>query len=62
MSVASNAGNVGAAIRQVHPFAVDVSSGVEARDPEGKLLKGIKDPSLIAAFIEEVRNADVRSA
>jgi phosphoribosylanthranilate isomerase len=57
-----HAGNVGAAIRQVHPWAVDVSSGVEARDPEGKLRKGIKDPSLIAAFIEEVRNADVRSA
>ena len=57
-----HAGNVGAAIRQVHPWAVDVSSGVEARDPEGKLRKGIKDPSLTAAFIEEVRNADVRSA
>jgi len=41
---------------------VDVSSGVEATGPDGKACKGIKDPSRIAAFIEEVRNADVRSA
>lgn len=57
-----HAGNVAAAIRQVRPWGVDVSSGVEAKDSTGKLLKGIKDPSRIAAFIEEVRNADVRSA
>jgi phosphoribosylanthranilate isomerase len=57
-----HAGNVGAAIRAVRPWAVDVSSGVEARGPDGRALKGIKDPSRIAAFIEEVRNADVRSA
>jgi phosphoribosylanthranilate isomerase len=46
--------NVGDAIRAVRPWAVDVSSGVE----QGK---GIKDPVKIAAFMEEVRNADVRS-
>lgn len=46
-----HAGNVGDAIRRAHPFAVDVSSGVEAA-------KGIKDAVKIAAFIQGVRNAD----
>jgi phosphoribosylanthranilate isomerase len=54
-----HAGNVAAAIRAVRPWAVDVSSGVEAPGPDGRAMKGIKDPSRIAAFIEEVRNADV---
>jgi phosphoribosylanthranilate isomerase len=56
-----HAGNVRAAIRKLRPWAVDVSSGVEQQDAAGKAMKGIKDPSRIVAFIEEVRNADVRS-
>lgn len=50
--------NVGDAIRAVRPWAVDVSSGVEERDSDGKTRRGIKDAARIAAFIEGVRNAD----
>ena len=52
-------GNVGEAVRRVRPWAVDVSSGVERLGADGKPEKGIKDPARIAAFIEEVRHADV---
>ncbi|MCB2192220.1 MAG: phosphoribosylanthranilate isomerase [Deltaproteobacteria bacterium] len=40
--------NVGRAIKQVQPFAVDVSSGVEKQ-------KGVKDHERIASFIAQAR-------
>jgi phosphoribosylanthranilate isomerase len=50
-----HAGNVIEGIRQVRPWAVDVSSGVE-------VAKGIKDAALIRRFCEAVREADARIA
>ncbi|MBI4189517.1 MAG: phosphoribosylanthranilate isomerase [Betaproteobacteria bacterium] len=47
-----NPENVADAIRHVRPWAVDVSSGVETSP-------GVKDPLKIAAFMNEVRSADV---
>ncbi|WP_138516690.1 phosphoribosylanthranilate isomerase [Rhodoferax bucti] len=54
--------NVGDGITSVRPrcksLAVDVSSGVEAEDADGKPIKGIKDPEKIRQFVAAVRAAD----
>jgi phosphoribosylanthranilate isomerase len=46
-----NADNVGLAIRTIRPYAVDVSSGVEAEP-------GIKDATKLNAFVMAVREAE----
>jgi phosphoribosylanthranilate isomerase len=43
-----NAGNVCTVIQDLHPFGVDVSSGVE--------MDGVKDLGLMQKFIEKVRS------
>ena len=43
--------NVGQAVREVRPWAVDVSSGVEAS-------RGVKDPRKIVEFIRSVQSED----
>jgi phosphoribosylanthranilate isomerase len=43
-------GNVAQAVREVRPAGVDLSSGVE-------LIKGKKDPALVKALVENLRNA-----
>jgi phosphoribosylanthranilate isomerase len=43
--------NIAEAIRQVRPWGVDVSSGVESQ-------RGVKDPNRIAAFVNAVRELE----
>ena len=50
-----HAGNVIDGIRQLRPWAVDVSSGVESA-------RGVKDAAAIRRFCEAVREADARCA
>ena len=45
--------NVGSVVERFSPYAVDVSSGVEARVCE-------KSPTKVAAFVRAVREADMR--
>lgn len=49
-----HAENVARAIRIAHPYAVDVSSGIESKP-------GVKDSGKMEAFVRQVRDADSRS-
>lgn len=48
--------NVGNAVKQVQPYGVDVSGGIELV-VDKKQAKGIKDAAIMAAFVKEVVNA-----
>jgi phosphoribosylanthranilate isomerase len=50
-----SAQNVAQGIALLKPWAVDVSSGIEAQDAQAEPLKGVKDPTKMAAFIAAVR-------
>lgn len=50
-----SADNVAEAIKTLHPWAVDVSSGIES-DP--RVAPAVKDSGKMAAFVDAVRRAD----
>jgi phosphoribosylanthranilate isomerase len=50
-----DASNVGAAVKQVRPYSVDVSGGVEER-------AGIKSAELMQKFVQAVRSADLSAS
>lgn len=49
-----NPDNVASAIEQIRPYAIDVSSGVEAS-------KGVKDHAALRAFLANIKHADANS-
>ncbi len=46
-----DSGNVGEAVKLLHPYCVDVSSGIES--------DGLKDADKMTAFVESVRKANI---
>jgi phosphoribosylanthranilate isomerase len=51
-----SAQNVAQGIALLKPWAVDVSSGIEAADAQGKPRKGIKESTKMADFVSAVRS------
>jgi phosphoribosylanthranilate isomerase len=51
-----NAQNVAQGLALLKPWAVDISSGIEAVDAQGTAMKGIKDPAKMAEFVSAVRS------
>lgn len=53
-----NSANVAGAIRQVRPWAVDVSGGIEKLDDRKSVIKGVKDPARMHEFLREVQRVN----
>jgi phosphoribosylanthranilate isomerase len=50
--------NVAQGLAKLNPWAVDVSSGIEAVDADGKAIKGVKDRAKMAAFVAAVSQSN----